>query len=106
MKISRAFKLPWSSPKDHTKAVFRALGLGLLISGFRSLQHSAVGKGYEEPTKIAIRGNRTTASLRTLIHFIPVGVALWEVVINWNTYYLGKPYLVLHFISLVQRSTK
>lgn len=50
----------------------------------------AVGKAYEEPTKIAIRQNRTIALLRTLIHAVPVGVALWEIIINWNTYYLGE----------------
>ena len=48
-----------------------------------------VGKGYTEATKIAIRKSRTTALLRALIHFTPVGVALWEIVLNWNTYFVG-----------------
>lgn len=40
--------------------------------------------------KIAIHHNRSTALLRTLIHIVPVGFALWEVVLNWNTYYVGS----------------
>lgn len=40
--------------------------------------------------KIAIRRSRTTALLRTLIHIVPIGVALWEVIFNWNTYYVGS----------------
>ena len=83
-------KLPWPSLQDCANSMFRALGLNLLTSVYRSLQHLAVGKGYEEHTKIAIRGDRTIASLRTLIHAAPVGVALWEIIINWNTYYLGS----------------
>ena len=33
--------------------------------------------------------DRPTALLRALIHLIPVGVALCEIVLNWNTYYVG-----------------
>lgn len=61
----------------------------MIVSAFRSLRYLAVGKGYDEPTKIAIRKSRTTALTRGLIHIIPVGVALWEIIINWNTYWLG-----------------
>ena len=69
--------------------LFRALGLYAVVSAFRFLRHLAVGKGYAEPTKIAIRKSRPYALLRALIHIIPVGVAMWEITINWNTYYLG-----------------
>ena len=40
--------------------------------------------------KIVIRQNRTIATLRSLVHVIPSGVALWLVVLNWNTYYVGS----------------
>lgn len=69
--------------------LFRALGLYAVVSAFRSLRHLAIGKGYDEPIKIAIRKSRTLALIRALIHIVPVGVALWEIIINWNTYYLG-----------------
>lgn len=49
-----------------------------------------MGKGFEEPTKTAISRNRITALLRALIHVIPVGVALWEITLNFYTYYVGS----------------
>ena len=70
-----------------TTVLFRALGLQLIVSAFRSLRHLAVGKGYDEPIKVAIRKSRTHALVRALIHIVPVGVARWEITINWNTYY-------------------
>lgn len=75
--------------QNSTTTLFRALGLHVIVSAFRSLRHLAVGKGYDEPIKIAIRKSRTTALMRAFIHLIPVGVAMWEIIINWNTYYLG-----------------
>lgn len=30
-----------------------------------------------------------TALLRALIHVVPLSVALWEIVLNWNTNYVG-----------------
>lgn len=103
MKVPRLPELPWPSLRKYTKAVLRALGLNLLISGCRSLRHLAVGKGYEEPTKVAIHGNRTIASLRALIHIIPVSVALWEVIINWNTFYLGATILNLGYYQFAAK---
>ena len=75
--------------QDSSKTLCRALGLNLILSFFVFLRRKTVGKGYTEPTKIAIRKSRTTALLRALIHIIPVGVALWEIVLNWNTYFVG-----------------
>ena len=48
-----------------------------------------VGKGLHEKTKIAISQNRSTALLRALIHLVPVGFAMFEIILNWNTYYVG-----------------
>ena len=89
MHLSRIVKDPWKLLQDSSKTLCRALGLNVLSSFFAFLRHKTVGKGYTEQTKIAIRKSRTTALLRALIHFIPVGVALWEIVLNWNTYFVG-----------------
>lgn len=89
MKFSDPTRRAWRFIQDSTAVLFRALGLNVIISAFSSLRHLAVGKGYDEPTKIAIRKSRATALVRALIHVIPVGVAMWEIIINWNTYYLG-----------------
>ena len=70
------------SVQDSAKIVFRALGLSLIVSGLTSLRHIAIGKGFDEPTKIAIRKSRTTALMRALIHVIPVSVSLWEIIFN------------------------
>ena len=47
------------------------------------------GRGLHEPIKIAIRKDRTIALLRSLIHLIPISFALCEIILNWNTYYVG-----------------
>ena len=63
------------------------LGLPVLTSlSFRS--RSSARK--DEDVKIAIRRNRTMALLHSLIHVIPVGVAMWEIIFNWNMYYAGS----------------
>ncbi len=72
-----------------SKVLFRVLGLSMIVAGFEAIRRLSVGKGYDEPTKIAIRQSRTTALLRSLIHVAPLGLALWEIILNWNTYYVG-----------------
>ena len=89
MKFSNPMRPAWRIVQDTTTVLFRALGLHVIVSAFRSLRHLAVGKGYDEPTKIAIRASRTTALIRALVHIVPISVAVWEIIINWNTYYLG-----------------
>ena len=59
------------------------------MAGLKSLRNFSVGKGYSEPTKVAIRRSKMTALLRAFIHVGPLGVALYEIILNWNTYYVG-----------------
>ena len=89
MAASQVFERSKKQLHNCSKTLFRALGLSVISSFFSFLCYQTVGKGYTEQTKVAICRNRTTALLRTLIHVIPVGVALWEVVLNWNTYFVG-----------------
>ena len=90
MKIAHPLRTTWQSFKDSSEVSFRALGLHLILVGLKSLRRLAVGRGFDEPTKIAIRKSRKIALLRALIHVVPVGVALWEITFNWNTYYVGS----------------
>ena len=90
MKITHAFRTSWESFQGCSEVLFRALGLNLILVGLKSLRRLAVGRGFDEPTKIAIRKSRKTALLRALIHVVPLGVALWEIAFNWNTYYVGS----------------
>lgn len=55
---------------------------------FRKVRR-VTGRGLHEPTKKAIRKDRTIALLRCLIHLFPVSIALFEIILNWNTYYVG-----------------
>ena len=89
MKSQQSLILAKQTVRQSATVFLRALGLHLIVSAFRSLRHLAVGKGYDEPTKIVIRKSRPYALVRALIHIVPVGVAMWEITINWNTYYLG-----------------
>ena len=89
MPFSQVLKSSRKQLQASSKTLCRALGLNVLFSFFMFLRYQTMGKGYTEQTKIAVRRSRTTALLRALIHVIPVGVALWEIVLNWNTYFVG-----------------
>lgn len=78
----------WAKSKDITRSVLRALGLAILAHAFTKLGH-LTGRGLHESVKIAIRKDRAIALPRSLIHLIPVSVSLCEIILNWNTYYVG-----------------
>ena len=89
MKPVATTKRCWSAIQDGTRVLFRVLGLNMIVAGVKAMRHASIGKGYDEPIKIAIRRSRKTALIRALIHVAPVSVALWEIILNWNTYYVG-----------------
>ena len=89
MKPGQILRAWWSMLQSWSKVIFRVLGLSIIVAGLKSLRNVSVGKGYDEPTKIAIRQSRPVAFLRALIHIAPLSVALWEVILNWNNYYVG-----------------
>ena len=70
------------------KIIPRALGFPLLTHAFESVRHP-LGKGLHEATKTAVYQDRSIAFLRASVHLIPVSVALCEIVLNWNVYYMG-----------------
>jgi len=49
-------------------------------------------KNLSEPKKIAIHQSRVTALLRSLVHFAPIAVALFEMIINWQGRYVGATF--------------
>ena len=63
----------------------RSIGLGIVVTVFQG----TFSRKFVEPTKAAIISNRFIALLRSLIHVLPVGVALTEIIVNWNGYYVG-----------------
>lgn len=68
--ISNSQRAIWIEIKDLCKVIARVLGLGLFVSSLEFLRHPH-GKGFEEPTKIAIRKSHSIALLRASIHVIP-----------------------------------
>ena len=89
MKPTQLLRGSWPALQNELKVLFRILGLRIGMTGLKSLRRLSVSKGHDEPTKIAIRRSRTTALLRALIHITPLSVALWGIILNWNTYYVG-----------------
>ena len=77
---------------ESSKAFIRAFSLSLFAHALRGLRYP-IGRGFHEPTKIALNQTRVVAFVRNLIHVIPFGFALFEVILNWNVYYVGtQPY--------------
>ena len=67
--------------------VLRAFGLALFTS--LHLRRWLRGQA-REPLKIAIRQSRAVALMRSLIHIVPIALALWLITLNWVTYYVGS----------------
>ena len=78
----------WTTACALLRVITRALGFTVIIHSLRRLRHP-VGRGLQEPMKIAISRNRPIALIRGLIHLVPVGIAIFEIVLNWNTFYVG-----------------
>ena len=66
----------------------RSIGLSIVVSTLSG----NFEKDFKEPTKVAIRRNRVTASLGALVHVIPMGIALLEITLNWAGCYYGKQF--------------
>lgn len=50
----------------------------------------ATGRNVPEETKTAFYRSRRLALVRSLIHLVPFGVALYLVILNWAQYYIGE----------------
>ncbi|KAL8727498.1 MAG: hypothetical protein Q9166_006022 [cf. Caloplaca sp. 2 TL-2023] len=87
-RLRKQIRASTSRMKTAWEALFRALGLHLVTHALVYARHP-MGRGFHETTKIAIHRDRSIALLRALIHVAPVGAALCEIVLNWNTYYVG-----------------
>lgn len=85
-----------------SKTILRALGLNLVGHAFKSIRN-LTGRGISERTKIAIRKSRKIALLRSLVHIVPVGFALYEIILNWNTYYVGSTTYNLAFYQFLAK---
>lgn len=110
MACFRSLSQCWVSFCHHATIILRALGLHILVHWFRSLTFRSFTKRqtYNELPKVAIRGNRSSALLRTLVHLLPVAGALGLVIINIHQYYVGssiKPLALYQFIAKLHEVT-
>lgn len=78
----------WTRVCHETSLFLRSIGLGIFVSTLSGL----FSRGFSEPAKVAVRRNRMTALLRSLVHAVPLGVALMEIILNWKGYYIGATF--------------
>ena len=78
----------WSRVCHETGLFLRGIGLGIVVTFFQGI----FTKNFLEPQKIAIRRSRVTALLRTLIHLVPIGVAIFEIVLNFKGHFVGAEF--------------
>ena len=77
----------WQKARNHGKLALRGFGLGLFTNlPLRRWLHRRT----REPLKVVIRQSRAVAFTRSLIHIVPVTLALWLITLNWVTYYVGS----------------
>ena len=60
-------------------------------------------KDFTEPKKIAVSRSRTTSMLKSLIHVVPVGFALFEIITNFQGRYLGDSFDKQSYYQLVAK---
>lgn len=75
----------WSRLCHETGLFLRSIGLGILTTTFQAFFTNK----FSEPEKVAISQSRVTALLRALIHVLPLGLAIFEIILNWKGHYVG-----------------
>lgn len=89
----------WSRVRHETGLFLRSIGLGIVVTFFQDF----FTKSFSEPEKVAIRQSRVTALLRSLIHALPLGVAIFEIFLNWKGHYIGKHFDKQNYLQFVAK---
>lgn len=76
----------WSRVCQETSLLLRSIGLGIVVTAFQGV----FTKNFQEPEKVAIRRSRVTALLRALIHAVPLGIAIFVIILNFKTRYVER----------------
>lgn len=90
----------WARVCHETGLFLRSIGLGIVVTAFQGF----FTKNYSEPEKVAIRQSRVTALLRLLIHALPLGVAIFEVSLNWKGRYVGAHFNKQNYLQFVAKA--
>ena len=78
----------------------RGIGLGIVVTSFQGI----FTKNFLEPEKIAISRSRITALLRSLIHVVPLGVAIFESVLNLRGHFIGSTFDRQNYLQFVAKA--
>lgn len=90
----------WSRACHETGFFLRKIGLGIIVTAFQGF----FTKDFREPEKIAVHQNRFTALLGTLIHAIPLGMAIFEIFLNWKGHYVGGSFDKQNYLQFVAKT--
>ena len=78
----------WTRFCDQVGLFLRSIRLGIIVTGFQGL----FKRSFAEPPKAAISNDRLSASLRSIVHIIPITVALLEITVNIRGRYVGNTF--------------
>lgn len=90
----------WSRVRHETGLLLRGIGLGIVVTSFQGL----FTKNFLEPEKVAIHQSRVTALLRTLIHAVPLGVAILEIVLNLKSHFIGQHFDKQNYLQFAAKA--
>lgn len=90
----------WTRVCHESGLFLRSIGLGILVTAFQGF----FTNNFSEPEKVAIRQSRVTALLRALIHAWPLGLAIFEIIINWKGHYVGPLFDKQNYLQFVAKA--
>ncbi|MCJ1264493.1 hypothetical protein MMC22_004365 [Lobaria immixta] len=90
----------WSRVCHETGLFLRGIGLGIVVTFFQGI----FTKNFVEPEKVAIRQSRITALLRTLIHVVPIGVAIFEIALNLKGQFFGPTFDKQNYLQFAAKA--
>ena len=90
----------WSRVCHETGLFLRSIGLGILVTACQGF----FTNNFLEPEKVAVRQSRVTAFLRALIHVLPLGLAIFEISLNWKGHYVGAIFDKQNYLQFVAKA--
>ena len=90
----------WSRVCHETGLFLRSIGLGVLVTAFQGF----FTNNFVEPEKVAIRQSRVTSLLRASIHLLPLGIAIFEITLNWKGQYVGRTFDKQNYLQFAAKA--
>ncbi|MCJ1428719.1 hypothetical protein MMC29_006630 [Sticta canariensis] len=90
----------WSRVCHETGLFLRSIGLGILVTAFQGF----FTNNFLEPEKVAIRQSRVTSLLRALIHLLPLGIATFEITLNWKGHFVGRHFDKQNYLQFAAKA--